>query len=182
MKAGKPDQKTIDIGGGNLLYIKDDNYIISNTDGQGIARSIKRNNIRAEKVALLGTGITARSIAYELFNDINKLVVYTRDLQKVNNKAFFSEKGIVLDEYENIENEDFDLIINVTPVSFDTLDLKEKINCDKLFDVNYNNRCHCDFNGIYLLIEQALINFRIWTGIDADKDYDYLFELLTGEN
>jgi|GEM_PF-4708164 len=181
-RAGTPDEKTIDIGGANILYKKDRGLFVSNTDGQGIVRAIMRNKIKAKKVALLGTGITSRAIAHELYKDVKKLVVYTRDIRKINNKAFFSEKGIVLDEYMNINKNNFDVIFNVTPVSFDMLDLKEKINCGKLFDVNYNNGSYCDFNGIYLLVEQALINFRIWTGIDADSDYDYLFELLTGEN
>ncbi|PLX19008.1 MAG: hypothetical protein C0601_03080 [Candidatus Muiribacterium halophilum] len=182
LEYGEADNITNEIGGANILYYSSDKIKVDNTDGPGIVNFVKRYKIKTNRIAILGTGITARAFSYNLLKRCDLIDVYSREPNKVNNKSFFSEKGIVIKDYNELCTVYYDIIFNVTPVSFEALDLKETINCGKLFDVNYNCLNYDYFNGIYLLIEQALINFRIWTGIDADCEYKQLFELLTGEN
>ncbi|MFW5782747.1 MAG: shikimate dehydrogenase family protein [Candidatus Muiribacteriaceae bacterium] len=172
------------IGGINIVYCGDSGEAFcDNTDGEGFCRFLSRHDIEPESILLLGTGITSRSILYSLReNNIKCLSVCTRDKSGIYDSDFFSSRDICIREYGDIHPGDYELIINTTPVGFDSLGLKTEDYCGRLFEVKYSEPTCAEYNGIELLIEQALVNFRLFTGYDVDNRYWELKKYLSGVN
>ncbi|MCK9224369.1 MAG: hypothetical protein M0R46_07215 [Candidatus Muirbacterium halophilum] len=187
VKYTEPSEDVKIIGGANTVIKIKNRFFSFNTDGDGFVNFIKRNKILSKNFIIAGTGITAKSIAYSLYKNFNiKPVFITRNKYKANKDEFLKKYSNDLIEYNDIKRYRGYFFVNSTPVNVIDNKLKTNFDCDKIFDVNYNINNLAFYNGVILLIEQALINFKIFTGIDVFDDYycidKYLTEVIKNGN
>lgn len=146
---------------------------IYNFDGQGLINflQIKKHNIDNNNILICGSGITAHSIYFALSQYKNTNVFIssrTGGLNKTQNINYIDYS------YANKILENFDIIIDTTPLSTFVQDLIDitKINNDAIFvDVNYSNNDSMlikksfikgllVYNGIGMLVCQAILSIQ----------------------
>ncbi|MFA5478884.1 MAG: hypothetical protein WC002_00460 [Candidatus Muiribacteriota bacterium] len=177
LKFTLPDAEAKIIGGINTIVKKNNDFYSFNTDGMGFVKFAGKNYLKnTNSIAILGTGITGRSIAYNIRKKYadSKITFFSRNKTNIQNKNFFNSFFFDIINYEKFNCSDFDLIINVTPVCFDDLKLNMETFCGKIFDINYFNCKNSYGGGVDLLTGQALLNFEIFTGINADNLYEQI--------
>ena len=157
------------MGAVNTVYVKDGELYGENTDGKGFITSLKEEGITIEgKTAmLLGAGGASRAIAVELANaGAKKLLIANRpasgrgevltDLIREKTKA---EAEYICWDHTLAIPQEVDILVNTTNIGLypDT---------DQKPDVDYNTvsprMTVCDVLG--MLVNQAIISFRFWTG------------------
>jgi shikimate dehydrogenase len=185
------------MGAVNTVYVKDKKLYGENTDGKGFMLSLKNGGIKikGKNIVLLGAGGAARAISVELANaGAANIEIVNRGKQRgeelcnlLNEKTSLKAKFISWDHEYQIP-EDTDMLINSTSVGFEpNADQKPNINYDTLkknmivCDVIPNNprtlflqeaeKRGCKiFDGLTMLVNQGVLGFRFWTGMDAPAD------------
>lgn len=161
----------------NTIYFKDNKIYSDNTDYYGFEYLIKYYNINInnKKVAILGTGGSAKMLKY-FFSK------YTNDVTLVSR----SNKGQSIINYDEILNNSFDIIVNATPIGTgDTIELsplsKEQVGNAIVIDLNYNpsitkimSYANESYNGLIMLIVQGLYSQKHW----QNQDFDITDELV----
>ena len=94
----------------NTYVLQNQKIIAYNTDAPGFLKAIESFG-KLDRVLILGAGGTARAIACALFDDGKKVCVTNRSVQKL---AFFQELGCEICSYDELENKEFDLVVNTT--------------------------------------------------------------------
>ena len=181
----------------NCLYRdKKGNLTGCNTDGMAAIYSLKKkiNNIKKQKILLIGLGGTGKAITASLKNYGCKNVTLTNRTLK--RKKFAKYVGYKFVNFHRaISNlESFDLIINATSAGFLNKNLSP-INVGKLskvkdkffFDVIYQPKLTLLLksvrkknkfsNGLFMNLMQAVFAFSITTNI---KNKTKIFKLMTG--
>ncbi|WP_343247682.1 shikimate dehydrogenase [Diplocloster hominis] len=180
------------MGAVNTVYVKDKELYGENTDGKGFLTSLKEEGVSIEgKTAmLLGAGGASRAIAVELANaGAKKLLIANRpaskrgevltDLIRENTKA--EAEYICWDHTLSIP-EEVDILVNTTniglypdtdqkpDVEYDTVTPQMTV-CDvipnhphTLFLKEAEKRGAKSIDGLGMLVNQAIISFRFWTG------------------
>lgn len=157
-------------GSVNTLYVKRGKIYGDNTDYYGLKFSINEIpfDLVNRTIHILGTGSTAKTAGY-ILNDKKANVKYvSRD--KSDNKLNFP-----IIDYQDLEKEAVDIIINATPVgmypnSNDRIIKKEIANqANYVLDVIYNpvqtlllQDSKVGNNGLHMLIVQAVESFKLW--------------------
>jgi len=150
----------------NVFLLKDKFYYSYNTDYLGFKDFIIEKNIDVnnKKIIILGNGSIANTIYHYLIEYTSNIVVFLRD-DSINFKQF-----IKLERYDNLEKyNDYDIVINATSID-DIIDfsfIKDKV----YINVNYKNKNIAYdnikyFNGLELLINQAIYNVRLFLNLE----------------
>ena len=138
-----------------------------NTDVFGIASAIKEaTQDRLAKVAVLGSGATARSAIQAISSSLSQaeMSVFLRN-EKAKQELITRFGSLIEPNFLEIESlsGQFDLVINTIPVPLNT----EALDAKYILDVNYSsgqswsNRAHA-ISGLEMLIWQAVAQMRIW--------------------
>lgn len=182
------------IGAVNTVIQKDGKLYGENTDGKGFVIALKNSGeiLEGKKVTILGAGGAARAIAVECalngaayINIINRSVEKGEELASlIRDKTNSSAQYLSWKSNMKIEM-DTDILINATSIGFSP-------NITDRPDIDYttvtDRMCVCDviFNpvetpflkaaaengaktvtGLGMLVQQAALNFTLWTGMDA---------------
>jgi len=171
----------------------DDNLVGENTDGKGFVQSLREvTDPAGKKVVILGAGGAARAIAVEVglakaaeFTVVNRSRERGQELADLlNDRVKVPTKFVQwVDDYE-IEA-DTDIVINATSIGLGDASARVPIDYDSLAagmvvaDVVFNppktvflteaeTRGCTTLDGLGMLVNQGVIGFKIWTGIDPD--------------
>ena len=161
----------------NTIYFKDNKIHSDNTDYYGFEYLIKYYNIdiKNKKVAILGTGGSAKMLNYFFSKHTKEVTLISR-----------SYKGRNIINYNEVLNNSFDIIVNATPIGTgDTVNdsplTKEQIGKAIVIDLNYNpaitkimSYANESYNGLIMLIVQGLYSQKHW----QNQDFDITDELV----
>jgi shikimate dehydrogenase len=181
------------MGAVNCVKRDGDKLLGENTDGKGFVESLRTLlDPAGKRIAILGSGGAARAIAVELgLNGAAEVVIVNRtvgrgqdlvtllnDRVKVNSRLVHW-KG----DYEVIP--EIDVLINATSIGLGDAQARVPVDINSLrpelvvADVIFNpprtrlirdaeqKGCRT-LDGLGMLVNQAVIGFKIWTGVDAD--------------
>jgi shikimate dehydrogenase len=155
-----------------------------NTDWQGAVNTLlKFTTIKDKKVAILGSGGTARAIAYGLSKWGCTISIYARNKNTASAIANqFGCKTYTWDEREKAISAD--IITNTTPIGRKDNDsplLSEGITEKHvIFDVNYKkggtqllnlakSKNAIVVDGLEMLLQQGMLQFELYTGLKAPE-------------
>ena len=185
------------IGAVNTVIQKEGRLFGENTDGKGFVTALKNSGETLDKknVTILGAGGAARAIAVECaLNGAAHINIINRSIEKGEGLASLIQmKTDSSAKYLNWKNNmeipsDTDILINATSIGFSP-------NVTDKPDIDYTTitpeMCVCDviFNpaetiflksaaengaktitGLGMLVQQAALNFTLWTGVEAPVD------------
>ena len=185
------------IGAVNTVIQKEGKLFGENTDGKGFVTALKNSGETLDKknVTILGAGGAARAIAVECaLNGAAHINIINRSIEKGEELASLIQmKTDSRAKYLNWKNNmeipsDTDILINATSIGFSP-------NVTDKPDIDYTTitpeMCVCDviFNpaetiflksaaengaktiiGLGMLVQQAALNFTLWTGVEAPVD------------
>lgn len=185
------------IGAVNTVIRKEGKLFGENTDGKGFVTALKNSGETLDKknVTILGAGGAARAIAVECaLNGAAHINIINRSIEKGEELASLIQmKTDSSAKYLNWKNNmaipsDTDILINATSIGFSP-------NVTDKPDIDYTTItpeiCVCDviFNpvetiflksaaengaktitGLGMLVQQAALNFTLWTGVEAPVD------------
>ena len=185
------------IGAVNTVIQKEGKLFGENTDGKGFVTALKNSGETLDKknVTILGAGGAARAIAVECaLNGVAHINIINRSIEKGEELASLIQmKTDSSAKYLNWKNNmaipsDTDILINATSIGFSP-------NVTDKPDIDYTSitpeMCVCDviFNpaetiflksaaengaktitGLGMLVQQAALNFTLWTGVEAPVD------------
>lgn len=185
------------IGAVNTVIQKEGKQFGENTDGKGFVTALKNSGETLDKknVTILGAGGAARAIAVECaLNGAAHINIINRSIEKGEKLASLIQmKTDSSAKYLNWKNNmeipsDTDILINATSIGFSP-------NVTDKPDIDYTTitpeMCVCDviFNpaetiflktaaengaktitGLGMLVQQAALNFTLWTGVEAPVD------------
>lgn len=185
------------IGAVNTVIQKEGKLFGENTDGKGFVTALKNSGETLDKknVTILGAGGAARAIAVECaLNGAAYINIINRSIEKGEELASLIQmKTDSSAKYLNWKNNmaipsDTDILINATSIGFSP-------NVTDKPDIDYTTitpeMCVCDviFNpaetiflksaaengaktitGLGMLVQQAALNFTLWTGVEAPVD------------
>lgn len=177
----------------NLIRREDDSLVGENTEGRAMIEALVSWVSLADKqVCLLGAGHMARAVAVELAQaHIGRLTVVNRtESRAAELAALISERLDVpadhaaWDEPHSLDPQT-NIVINATsiaeadpdaevPLVLDSLGaemlvIDTAIDPDTRLLAEAKARGCSTLDGVEILIEQAAINFRLWTDIEADR-------------
>lgn len=178
------DETAKQIGAVNTVVNKNGRLFGYNTDCYGAIESLKKHTVLVgKKVALLGSGGSARAVVYGLVKEKCEVVIYGRNTDKANGLAkTFGCKALPWDERNSLSA---DIIINTTPIGRegDELPLDEKVITEKhiVFDINYAQNStpllraaakkHATtVDGLEMLLRQGMLQFELYTGLKAPEE------------
>lgn len=179
------DETSRKIGAVNTVKIENGKLYGFNTDADGFIASLINlyGDLYGARVAVLGAGGAARACIYALKKEGADVFVFARNIKKAEN--LIEEFQIKLEELRKNKLRDFDIVVNTTPLGTagefenETPIISEQIlNVKLALDLIYNPQKtqfmreaeKSDipvFNGLEMLISQAMMQFKIWTGRDA---------------
>lgn len=181
------------IGAVNTIKNENGKLVGYNTDGLGFIFGLAQDKVKIENktICLLGAGGAARSIAIALCLKFNcKVIICNRNIEKAeeityivnsNNKDFLG-KSIQVISPNDLDLENVDILVNCTPVGMgdleDSIPFEDKLRLNKniiVCDLIYNpyetellkkakNEGCIIYNGLNMLVGQAILAFEIWTG------------------
>lgn len=182
------------IGAVNTVIHKEGKLYGENTDGKGFVTALKETgeSLDGKNVAILGAGGAARAIAVECaLNGAKHIVVVNRNAEKGQELASLLNKNtdakaefIFWDKEVKIP-EKTEILINATSVGFSP-DVNSRPDID--YNTVFEDMCVCDVvfnpaetlflkaaeekgaktvNGLGMLVQQAALNFTLWTGEEA---------------
>jgi shikimate dehydrogenase len=181
------------MGAVNCVVRTDGQLVGENTDGKGFVQSLREvTDPAGKRVVILGAGGAARAIAVELglsgashFTIVNRSRERAEDLVKLLNERvnvptdFVEWKG----NYE--VPADCEVLINATSIGLGDAQAKVPVEsktfrpglivCDVIFNPAQTRFLRkaaeqgaTTVDGLGMLVNQAVIGFKIWTGIDPD--------------
>lgn len=182
------------MGAVNCINRDEDNKLIGeNTDGKGFVQSLRAvTGSEKKKVVILGAGGAARAIAVELglagaaqITIVNRTVERGQDLVDLLNERVEVQSELVHWQGDFDVPEDADILINATSIGLGDEDARVPLNVESLrpelvvADVIFNppqtqllrdaKRQGCTtLDGLGMLVNQAVIGFKIWTDVDPD--------------
>jgi shikimate dehydrogenase len=173
---------------------RDANRLIGeNTDGKGFVESLRTViDPAGKRVVLLGAGGAARAIAVELgLSGVGEIIVVNRDAGRGQQLAqLLTERVKIAARYEPLLGDysvpaDAEVLVNATSIGLgdagarvpvDPASLrKELVVADVVFNppetwlIRTATECGCKtIDGLGMLVNQAVISFKIWTGVQPD--------------
>jgi shikimate dehydrogenase len=181
------------MGAVNCVNRVGDKLIGENTDGKGFVQSLREAcDPAGKRVAILGAGGAARAIAVELaLAEVAAITIVNRSAQRGQPLAnLLSERLKIEARYEALPAEyavpaDVDVLINATSIGLGDGAARAPVAVQSLrpalivADVIFNppatwllrtaaERGCRTIDGLGMLVNQAVISFKIWTGVDPD--------------
>ena len=181
------------IGAVNTVYEDHGEMVGENTDGKGFINSLEDEQIKisGKKAVVLGAGGAARAIAVELaLAGAQKIIIVNRSRDRgetlvklINEKTKAHAEFALWEGCYNVD-ENTDILVNCTSIGLypDTnvpdinyYTLKSTtVVCDIIPNPLHTRfmaraqACGCKtLDGFSMLINQAAVSFKLWTGIDA---------------
>lgn len=187
------------IGAVNTIVRRNDTLIGYNTDGEGAVNALRDNlgDLKKRKVTVIGSGGAARAVAITLaikekVKYINIIGIIPKEVAKltrdIGENSSAGVRGVMLND-ENLKSclGESDLLINASPVGMHPDEGKSPVKPSLLrqdmavFDVVYNPletkllkdakkigaKTVC---GVEMFINQAVLQFELWTGKKAPVD------------
>lgn len=185
------------IGAINVVVNKDGKLWGENTDGKGLLTSFHNEgvDVRGKNIFILGAGGAARAISVECaLAGAKKITIANifreqgEELVKLLNTRTDAQAEFVFWDHPLTIPADTDILSNATSIGlYPNVNDKPNINYDSIqphfvvSDVIFNDprtlflgeakkRGAQTINGLGMLVNQAALNFRIWTGVDAPMD------------
>lgn len=185
------------IGAINVVVNKDGKLWGENTDGKGLLTSFHNEgvDVRGKNIFILGAGGAARAISVECaLAGAKKITIANifreqgEELVKLLNTRTNAQAEFVFWDHPLTIPADTDILSNATSIGlYPNVNDKPNINYDSIqsyfvvSDVIFNDprtlflgeakkRGAQTINGLGMLVNQAALNFRIWTGVDAPMD------------
>lgn len=174
------DIKARDIGAVNTIVNENGNLTGYNTDWSGGIEPLRECGIKDKKVGIIGAGGAAHALAYGIVKNKGYLTIINQS-QKSGEQlsSLFNCNFLKIDE---IGKEDFDIIINTTPLGMSpdittTPVKKEYLNKDMIvMDIVYNpietqlikdaKLTGCmTIDGLSMFLSQGAQQFELWTDI-----------------
>lgn len=165
-----------------------------NTDGEGAIKAVlkKHQNIKGKNILILGNGGSSRAIAYSALLHGAEVIISGRNHERVDAlskdlQKHGTSRAIVLNELNKSLMQDVNIIINTTPLGMspdiNQMPIREELlmKHHTVFDIVYSpvktrlldeaqkRGCIC-IGGIEMLLNQALMQFNIWTGRKAPEE------------
>lgn len=182
------------MGAVNCVNRDDDGlYVGENTDGKGFVESLRAVTDPADKrVVVLGAGGAARAIAVELalaniahLTVVNRTAARGKELADLVGEKTDTEVDAVPWGGDYYVPEGTDVLINATSIGLNDSTARVPIATDTLrpamivADVVFNPPKTCflleaakqgctTLDGLGMLVNQAVIGFRLWTGVDPN--------------
>jgi shikimate dehydrogenase len=184
------------IGAVNCVVIRGGRLIGENTDGQGFLTSLRCTvDPRGKRVVLLGAGGAARAIAFELaLAGVGSVFVVNRAREAgdglvgdLRERTTVHASALPWDDTFAVPA-DTQILINATSVGlFPDVEAKPDLDYDTLppglivadvipnpprtaFIKEVESRGCTAIDGLGMLVNQAVIGIRLWTGLDADVE------------
>ena len=172
------------IGSVNCIKYTNSKIYGFNTDYYGFNQFIKSNNIELfnKNILVVGAGGASLSICSYL-NDINKkFKILNRTY--INTQHFINKLNISNNSIYDGKLRHYDIIINCLPNNVNFLKMLERneidyhrstsiIDINYLTNINYINDNQNYYNGIDMLIHQAIKSIEIWIEKDISQIVDY---------
>jgi len=181
------------MGAVNCINRHGDRFIGENTDGKGFVQSLREvADPAGKRITVLGAGGAARAIAVELglsgagpITVVNRSAERGQELANLLNDRVQVTAQFVLWQDSYAVAEGTDIVINATSIGLSDPAARVPIDYDSLTtgmvaaDVIFNPpeteflreaaRRGCQtLDGLGMLVNQGIIGFKIWTGIDPD--------------
>jgi shikimate dehydrogenase len=181
------------MGAVNCIHCVDGKFNGENTDGKGFVQSLRDVTDPTDKrVVILGAGGAARAIAVELgLSGVAEITIVNRTAERgqelvdlLGERVKVTSKFVLWDGDYSVE-EDIDIVINATSIGLGdatarvSLDYASLRNEMVVADVIFNppetiflqeaaKRGCKTLDGLGMLVNQGVISFKIWTGVDPD--------------
>ncbi len=181
------------MGAVNCVNCVSDRLIGENTDGKGFVEALRTVvDPAGKRFVLLGAGGAARAIAVELgLSGAGEIIVANRDAHRGQELVdLLTSRVKIAARYEPLTGEyevpaDADVLVNATSIGLGDAQAKAPIAVASLrpelvvADVVFNppetwlirtaaqHGCKT-IDGLGMLVNQAVISFRIWTGVEPD--------------
>ncbi len=181
------------MGAVNCVNRQGDRLIGENTDGKGFCQSLGGvTDPRGKNIVILGAGGAARAIAVELalagagpFTIVNRSEQRGQELVALLNEKTDAEAAFAPWQGAFHVPEEADVVINATSIGLFDLQARVPVDVDTLreglvaADVVFNppetrflqeaaGRGCVVLDGLGMLVNQGVISFKIWTGIEPD--------------
>ena len=189
----EPDAK--EIGAVNTVVVEQDRLLGSNTDAAGLIDPLLRimGSLAQRKVAIIGAGGAARAAIWALQQQKATVTLFARNPAKTDSLAQLF--GISCEPLSAASFAGYDLVINATP-------LGSGVHIDEspatqvqlsgagcVYDLIYNpidtrllreaREAGCEtVGGLEMLVAQAKIQFKLWTGKEFDLKATDLHEFI----
>ena len=178
---------------GDQIILKGDN-----TDVVGFIKPLEEHGSQLEssRVLIMGTGGSARAVAYSLLTNLQEVSLTITSRTQEGAETFAENykgknpdwKSVKASTIEKLECQDFDLIVNATPLGMhphtDASPCPDSWKFRQgqiVYDLIYNpgetlllKKAKQDgattLNGLEMLIQQAAASYKIWTGREMDLD------------
>ena len=185
------------IGAVNTVVNRGGHLLGENTDGKGFVKSLTDEgiNLHGKTVCLLGAGGAARAIGVECaLNGANKIIIVNRNAERGTAlRDAIAENTDAQAEYIPWDGsvpvpEQTDILVNATcvglfpdvnacpDIDYDTIE-KGMIVCDVVFNPampvflqKARQRGARTISGLGMLVNQAALNFEIWTDVKAPRE------------
>ncbi len=181
------------IGAVNTIYLRENKLIGDNTDAAGFLSDLKKfmgnRELGIGKSALvLGAGGSARTVVYALVNDGWQVAIAARRIEQAQQLArSFPNYQLPITNFTDLQYSTFNLLVNATPLGMapntDRSPWPENLPFPNaaIYDLVYNPRetklvkdARAQglqaTTGLGMLIEQAALSFKIWTGHNPPRE------------
>jgi shikimate dehydrogenase len=181
------------MGAVNCVHRVDNRLIGENTDGKGFVQSLRTlTDPKGKRVVVLGAGGAARAIAVELgLAGVSEMVIVNRSAERGQDLTDLLKNRVQVNARFELWEGDFqvpegtDIVIQATSIGLGDLEARVPLDIQTLTpemvvaDVVFNppltrllrdaDQQGCRIlDGLGMLVNQGVIGFRIWTGIDPD--------------
>ena len=195
------------IGAVNCVHVADGKCIGENTDGVGFVEALRDVfDPTGKNAAILGAGGTARAIAVELgragvgeITIVNRTTDRGQALVDLLKDRVHTTANLCVWEHDYSVPADTELLVNATAIGLHDASAQVPIELDTLSDrlvvadavhnppqtqllQDAAQRGCTTLNGLAMLVKQAVIDFKIWTGVEPNtavmrESLDEYFEL-----
>ena len=186
------------IGAVNVIYMRDNKLVGDNTDASGFFSDLngfignhESKIVNPKSAVVLGAGGSARAVVYALANDGWEVTIAARRLEQARQLASSFTNYHLQTTTFDLYPSTFNLIVNATPVGMtpnvERSPLPENLSLPQnviIYDLVYSPRetklvkdarsqgLHAT-TGLGMLIEQAALGFKLWTGHTPPRDILY---------
>jgi len=177
-----------EIGAVNTIVIDQDHLLGYNTDAAALIDALKERvgDLKGANCAVVGAGGAARAALWGLRSQGAATTLFARDLKKASLVA--DRFAAHLKPLRNSSFREFDVVVNATPLGTrgplaeETPAIAEQLGGARLvYDLVYNpsetrflreaRAAGCEtLGGLTMLVNQAVEQFRLWTGIDPSYE------------
>lgn len=180
------DEQALRMGAVNTVVHHDSGSLKGyNTDCYGAVAPLRRFGIAGKRVGIIGAGGAARSAGFGMIREQGKVTVINRSSEK--GKKLAAELDCSFLKLEDMDNREFDMLINTTPSGMYPNTEQSPVPDHVLrpgmvvMDMVYNpvetrllrrarqRGCHT-ISGIEMFICQGAKQFELWTGIFPSVD------------